>query len=103
LPASIAIGGGLATASINDVLRHRQEEELAQAVSALDPAVDAGGTLPDGEAGALLAEESSELDLVVGSREYGSLCAALLGSVSCGLVRSAEAPLVVVPRAADDE
>lgn len=103
LPASLAVGGGLPTASINDVLRRRREEELAQAVSALEPDLDAGGTLLDGEAGGLLAEESGELDLlVVGSRGYGPLRAVLLGSVSSGLVRSAESPLVVVRRGADD-
>ena len=42
---------------------------------------------------------SGELDLlVVGSRGYGPLRAVLLGSVSSALVRSAQSPLVVVPR-----
>jgi nucleotide-binding universal stress UspA family protein len=35
LPASLAVGGGLATASINDVLRRRFEEEVTSAVSEL--------------------------------------------------------------------
>ncbi|MGH3992893.1 MAG: universal stress protein, partial [Pseudonocardiaceae bacterium] len=104
LPASLAVGGGLPTASINDVLRRQCEEELAQAVSALDPDIDASGTLLDGDARELLARESGELDLLVlGSRGYGPLRAVLLGSVSSGLVRSAESPLVVVPRSAEGE
>jgi hypothetical protein len=41
--------------------------------------------------------------LVVGSRGYGPLRAALLGSVSSALVRSAQSPLVVVPRGMHDE
>ena len=41
--------------------------------------------------------------LVVGSRGYGPLRAVLLGSVSSALVRSAQSPLVVVPRAANGD
>jgi nucleotide-binding universal stress UspA family protein len=102
LPASLALGGGLPTASINDALRRQVDEELAQAMSTLDADIDATGTLLDGDARELLAGESSGLDvLVVGSRGYGPLSAVLLGSVSSALVRSAQSPLVVVPRGAD--
>lgn len=105
LPAvSLAEGRGLATASINDVLRRQREEELARAVSTLAPGVDAAQTLLSGDARELLARESGDLDLlVVGSRGYGPLRAVLLGSVSSSLVRSAKSPLVVVPRGADAE
>ena len=104
LPASLGVGGGLPTASINDVLRRQFEEEVASAVSELDADVDASQTLLDGDAQHLLACESGDLDLlVVGSRGYGPLRAVLLGSVSSALVRSARSPLVVVPRAADGE
>jgi nucleotide-binding universal stress UspA family protein len=59
-------------------------------------------TLLKGDPQALLARESGQLDLlVVGSRGFGPLRAVLLGSVSSGLVRSAESPLVVVPRGSD--
>ena len=102
--ASVAVGGGLRTASINDVLRRQCEEELARAVSTLDADIDASGTLLDGDPRELLARESGELDLlVVGSRGYGPLRAVLLGSVSSALVRSAQSSLVVVPRGPDDE
>lgn len=101
LPTSLAVGGGLPTASINDVLRRQSDEELARAVTALDADTDATGTLLDGDARALLARESRELDLLaVGSRGYGPLRAVLLGSVSSALVRLAQSPLVVVPRGA---
>jgi nucleotide-binding universal stress UspA family protein len=104
LPASLAVGGGLPTASINDVLRRQFEEEVASAVSELDGDIDASQTLLDGDAQHLLACESGDLDLlVVGSRGYGPLRAVLLGSVSSALVRSARSPLVVVPRAANGE
>jgi nucleotide-binding universal stress UspA family protein len=58
-------------------------------------------TLLDGPAADVLARATRELDLLVlGSRAYGPLRAVLLGSVSSRLVRSAESPLIVVPRAA---
>ena len=104
LPTSLAVGGGLATGSINDVLRRERQEELAQAVAALDPAIDASEKLLEGDARELLARESGELDLlVVGSRGYGPWRAVLLGSVSSALVRSAQSPLVVVPRAVNGD
>lgn len=104
LPASVAVGGGLATASINDVLRQRCAEELARALSGLDADIEARGTLLDGNARAVLARESADLDLlVVGSRGYGPLRAVLLGSVSSALVRLAGSPLVVVSRGGEGE
>jgi nucleotide-binding universal stress UspA family protein len=102
VPATIAVGGALPVASINAVLRRQCEDELAQAVSALDADLDVTETLLKGDPQALLARESGQLDLlVVGSRGFGPLRAVLLGSVSNGLVRSAESPLVVVPRGSD--
>jgi nucleotide-binding universal stress UspA family protein len=104
LPASLAVGSGMPVASINAVLRRQCEDELAQAVSGLDADIDVTETLLDGDPRALLARESGQLDLlVVGSRGYGPLRAVLLGSVSSALVRSAESPLVVIPRGPDDE
>jgi nucleotide-binding universal stress UspA family protein len=104
LPASLAVGGGLATASVNDVLRRRRAETLARAVSELDAGIKVDGALLDGDARELLIRESGGLDLlVVGSRGYGPLRAVLLGSVSSALVRSAASPLVVVPGAAAGE
>jgi hypothetical protein len=44
LPASVAVGGGLPTASINDVLRRRLEQELGQAISTLDPDTEVEAT-----------------------------------------------------------
>ena len=52
----------------------------------------------EGDAATELAAASAELDLLVlGSRGYGSVRSALLGSVSRALVRSAACPVVVLP------
>jgi nucleotide-binding universal stress UspA family protein len=102
LPATLALNGGLATASLNDILRSELKEQLAEAVAALDPNIDASEALLVGDARDLLSGASGKLDLLVlGSRGYGPLRAVLLGSVSGALVRSAQSPLVVVPRGAE--
>lgn len=89
-------------ASSNEVLRGQLEEELGQAISALNRDIDVEASLVDGDARELLVRASADLDLlVVGSRGYGPLGAVLLGSASTALVRSAQSPLVVVPRGAD--
>jgi nucleotide-binding universal stress UspA family protein len=104
LPASLSIGGGLATATLNDVLHRRREETLARAVSQLGADLEVDAALLHGDARELLIRESERLDLlVVGSRGYGPLRSVLLGSVSSSLVRSAASPLVVLTRGASDE
>lgn len=101
LPATLAVGGGLATAQVNDALRAQLKQELEQATSRLPSATEVDASLVEGDAAEALAEASADLDLlVVGSRGYGPLRAVLLGSVSTALVRSAQSPLVVVPRGA---
>lgn len=101
LSATVAVGGGLAAASLNDTLRREREEQLSQAASSLDEDLDVDAALLDGSGVEMLARESGGLDLLVlGSRGYGPLRAVLLGSVSTALVRAAESPLVVVPRGA---
>jgi nucleotide-binding universal stress UspA family protein len=54
-----------------------------------------------GEPSEVLIERSSDLDiLVLGSRAYGPLRHALLGSVSACVMREAHCPVLVVPRGA---
>ena len=60
-----------------------------------------GGADPadPGDAARELVERSSGLDLlVVGSRGYGPVRHALLGSVTSELMRTAACPVLVVPR-----
>jgi nucleotide-binding universal stress UspA family protein len=102
LPATLAVGGGLATGQVNDALRAQLERDLEEATSTLESSTDVEARLFEGNAAEVLARASADLDLlVVGSRGYGPLRAALLGSVSTALVRSAECPLVVVPRGSE--
>jgi nucleotide-binding universal stress UspA family protein len=82
------------------------DERRERAVTAVRAARDrvpgdllAGAELLTGDAAELLAEVSSELDLMVcGSRGYGPFRAVLLGSVSARLVRTAGSPLLITPR-----
>jgi nucleotide-binding universal stress UspA family protein len=104
LPATLAVGGGLPTSRLNDVLRARLHQELEQATSTLQSSSEVEARLVEGHVAEVLARASADLDLlVVGSRGYGPLGAVLLGSVSTALGRSAQSPLVVVPRGADAE
>jgi nucleotide-binding universal stress UspA family protein len=85
-------------------LRSQLKQELEQATSTVQSSTDVEASLVEGDAAEVLAEASADLDLlVVGSRGYGPLRAVLLGSVSTALVRSAQSPLVVLPRGADPE
>ena len=102
--------GGVPTAGVigyqsaNDTLRAALDEQLGEAVAALDHDSQASGRLLDGDAASELTEASDELDLLVlGSRGYGPIRTVLLGSVSRALVRSAACPVVVLPRGAGPE
>ena len=99
LAATLAVSGGAAASSLDDVLRRERLEDLSDAVSRLGDDIDATAELLDGRAVTDLARASGEVDLlVVGSRGDGPVRSVLLGSVSRELVRSAKTPLVVVPR-----
>ena len=64
-----------------------------------DDGIEVVGKLLEGDAAGLLERESEGLDLLVtGSRGYGPKRAVLVGSVSSELLRTAQCPVVVVPR-----
>jgi nucleotide-binding universal stress UspA family protein len=76
----------------------RVDERLARALAEVG-AEDAERIVMTGAAATCLAEGCADADLlVIGSRSYGPLRHALLGSVSAKLMRSCAAPLLVVPR-----
>jgi nucleotide-binding universal stress UspA family protein len=55
----------------------------------------------EGDPAEILAERSGALDLlVVGSRNYGPVRRALIGSVAAEVIRTASCPVLVVPRSA---
>jgi len=82
--------------------RERLERALAEALERLPASVRAHGSVLTGNATAVIAAEAEKgADLVVvGSRGYGPLRRAMLGSVSAGLMRSCPCPVLAVPRAA---
>ncbi|MCW2953649.1 MAG: UspA domain protein [Conexibacter sp.] len=82
--------------------RAEDERRLRDTVAAL-PGVEAVAVPERGDPVAVLTAYSHELDLLVlGSRCYGPLRRALLGSVSTPLVRQAACPLLVEPRIAHE-
>lgn len=77
-----------------------RERELAAVLAGLPSELDASSELLRGDPVERLIESSGELDLLVlGSRGYGPLRRVLLGSVSSPVLRGADCPVVVVPRA----
>jgi nucleotide-binding universal stress UspA family protein len=96
-PKGVPMGG---IAAFNDELRDHAAEELRAAVARLG-LPDAEGELLIGDAEAVLAAKSEELDLLlVGSRGYGPMHAVIVGGVAGRLVREAACPVIVLPRGA---
>ncbi len=89
--------GTFPTASVSQVLREELQSETKEAVADLDVAAEV--VLGDGNAAAVLAGQTAELDLLVlGSRGYGPLRSVLLGTVSEATVAEAQSPVLIVPR-----
>jgi nucleotide-binding universal stress UspA family protein len=81
--------------------RAEREQQLAAIEGKLAPGINASAELLRGDPAERLIESSADLDLLLlGSRAYGPLRRVLLGSVSSPLLRRAECPVIVVPRAA---
>jgi nucleotide-binding universal stress UspA family protein len=82
----------------NDLAEHHPGERLERALAGR-PAEYAELT---GDPAVALASASADLDLLVtGSRSYGPLSAVLLGAVTRRLIRTAQCPVMVVPRTRD--
>ncbi len=98
--ASYAFSAPLMT----DVQREIEEEVAAEAQRAADELHDGVPVSTRTIAGVpseILIERSKQLDLLVlGSRAYGPLRHALLGSVSATVMRGAHCPVLVLPRGA---
>jgi nucleotide-binding universal stress UspA family protein len=82
----------------NELAERHPGERLDHALGAADAErVELGG-----DPAIVLAAASADVDLLVtGSRSYGPLGAVLLGAVTRRLIRSAQCPVMVVPRTRD--
>jgi nucleotide-binding universal stress UspA family protein len=75
------------------------EADLRAAEDSLAADIEHEAVLLEGDPPAELAAQGVELDLLImGSRGYGPLGTALLGSVSAEVIRTAPCPVLVVPR-----
>lgn len=101
-PHHYALGGALSPLNPEEYERYKEKESesiLDKAVELLPSKVSAERSLLHGRATEALAEEANSLDLLIlGSRGYGPLKGALLGSVSAKLMRSAPCAVLVFPR-----
>jgi nucleotide-binding universal stress UspA family protein len=88
---------------IRDDMRRMAEEEGAKALAQLE-GVDASLDVVEGVAAQELVLASSRLDLLVmGSRGYGPLRRALLGTVSGRVAEAAACPVMVFPRGGEGD
>jgi nucleotide-binding universal stress UspA family protein len=75
------------------------DELIAEAISAVDPALETKGRRLGGPPATAIAEACADVDmLVTGSRGYGPLGRVFVGSVSSSLICKAPCPVLVVPR-----
>jgi nucleotide-binding universal stress UspA family protein len=85
--------------SVQQEIREETEAALARAVGDIGGESPMGLEVQAGDPSHLLVSASSELDLLIlGSRAYGPLRHALLGSVSAEVMRGSLCPVLVLPR-----
>jgi nucleotide-binding universal stress UspA family protein len=98
-----AVAADRAFVSVNQQLRSDLADRLNTAVAELGMGDQATASLLEGDPAAVLADESETLGLlVVGSRRYGPVAAALFGGTACSLLRRSACPVMVVARGADE-
>jgi nucleotide-binding universal stress UspA family protein len=88
--------------AFTDVARETFQRAIDEAIAALPPEIHATGEVLTGDVVDVLANLDDGVDaLFCGSRGYGPVRRVLLGGVSAHLIGRARAPVVVVPRGAD--
>jgi nucleotide-binding universal stress UspA family protein len=101
-PHHYALGGALSPYGHDEYERFKEREDeavLEEAQERAPAGLPTETTLLQGEPEKALPEQAAHLDLLVmGSRAYGPMKGALLGSVSAKLMSSSPAPVLVVPR-----
>jgi nucleotide-binding universal stress UspA family protein len=91
----------LTAGELENAERTEMERVQQVALDRIPSTVDASSRLLTGSPGALLAEASTDADLMIaGSRGYGALRRTLLGSTARQLVSAARSSVLVVPREA---
>jgi nucleotide-binding universal stress UspA family protein len=89
----------VATGELQDAERDEKQSTLRFAVSRIPDEYEADSRVLTGEPADLLTQATAEHDLMVtGSRSWGPLRRTMLGSTTRKLIRSAQCPVLVVPR-----
>jgi nucleotide-binding universal stress UspA family protein len=97
--AAPAYMGAMGVASLRADIERHVKDQVQGVVAALPPDITGQAVTPVGETADILAAQTKHLDiLVMGSRGYGPLHAVLAGSVSGQVLRTAQCPVLVVPR-----
>lgn len=98
------LGATYPLAELADATREAATELLEETAAALPGQLTSEKKLMEGTAPIRLAEASADLDLLcLGSRAYGPIRRALLGSTSTDVVGHATSAVLVVPRTDQDE
>ena len=96
--AQFAMKAALAGELLEDI-RDEFRDVLERGLSELAGGTKAEGVLREGDPADVLAQDAEGLDLLVmGSRGYGPIRGALLGTVSAAVTRTAACPILVIPR-----
>ena len=95
------LGGAAYAVPVEDVERAVQDG-LDAVIAGLPNDIAASSVRLEGDPADQLGEHSAGLDLLLaGSRGYGPLRSVLVGGVSGRLMRTAQCPVIVIPRGAD--
>ena len=98
-----ALMGGPSEVTLRADIERYVQESLDEIVATVRPGVEAKRVRLTGGPADMLAHHSATLDLLVtGSRGYGPLRSVLVGGVSGRLMRSAQCPVIVVPRGVEE-
>src|SRR3954451_6211599 len=103
-PVTVAMPFGWNYPELEATAREDLNRCLRHAILDVVAPVEISAKVVDGYADDELARLSDEVDLLIcGSRGHGPIGAAVLGSVSAGIMRKARCPVLVVPLGAHDE
>lgn len=107
-PTGSDVPGAILSILSEDEIETAEEREMRAVLEKAEGQVPAGvsvrGRLLAGEGVKGLVKAAEHLDLlIVGSRGYGPLRRALMGSTSTELMRTASAPILVLPRGAGED